>query len=131
MECDNNLEKILRGKSLDEFRFFGECEKMDGRVEMFDVAFYTYSNHWELCECKLENPEYGRVDIVPLDYPLHNKMRTYIADVAAMFDRDGTFIRKENESQHVETVYEREYINSVAYIEHLGQVVVGDAEYEK
>lgn len=83
---------------------------------------YMYSDRYELCECRLENPEYGKIDIVPMDYPAHEKYRTYIDDVLSMFEL-GTFVRKTIETMHVETITEKEYITPFVYIEHVGQII--------
>lgn len=89
------IDKILLGTPIEDFRFFAECEKSDDGISFNGVTIHLYnSKKKEMTECKLENPEWGKMDIVPLDYPLHAKRRTYICDIEEMFNKYNNFIRK-------------------------------------
>lgn len=121
---NKKLNEITEGKSLEDFRFFAPCERREF-VGVFGID--VYGDGQDLVECKFENPQYGTIDIVPIDYPNHRKRNTYISDVYSMFGLEHPemvcFFRKENERQHVIYINEREYITPTVYFVHVGQII--------
>lgn len=122
------LDKITNGKDLKDFRFFAECERVDMAFSFCGTKMYSYSNrNKDVVECKLENPAYGKIDIVPIDYPMHASRRTYICDVEAMFksysDRPACFVRK-NESSKIVDRSEREWLSPGCYVEHTWKEII-------
>ena len=115
------MDKILDGESIESFRFFAECRRVVYGLSIFGPCS-------DVRECHFENPEYGKVDIVPDDYPAHAKRRTYISDVESMFkpNFEGRciFIRKTAPSQHIEKVTYREWITPYVYVNHEVEEVV-------
>lgn len=117
-----NLNEITNGVDIEDFRFFGEMNRLDMSV----MGLSIYGGDMDLVECKLENPEYGKVDIVPVDYPVHGKRRTYISDIKDMFeshfDNPPCFVRKTGNEKVVEVTV-REPLCGNAYLEHTFQAV--------
>lgn len=115
---------------IEKFRFFGHLDKYD-MVTPFGFAFTSYSDDW--VECKIEDDtscgdlytlDHGyKVKVVPVNDNRYAGRLFYQSDLISMI-KEGCFILKTGEWDHIEEREGMECIGCNAYLVHHWSEVV-------
>ena len=134
-----NLEEYIYLKDLvadcggiENFRFFGHLNKYD-LITPFGFALSSYSDDW--VECKIEDDpsagdlytlEHGyKVNIVPANDNRYAGYKFYQSDLLSML-KEGCFILKTSDEQHIEEKEGYEYLCGSAYLHHQWSEIVSE-----
>ena len=126
-----NLEEYIHLKDLvrdcggiDKFRFFGHLDTYTA-ITPFGFALSSYSDDW--VECKIEDDtsagdlytlEHGyKVKVVPVNDNRYAGRRFYQSDLIKMI-KEGVYILKTSDDQHIEENEGIEHICGSAFIYH-------------
>lgn len=115
---------------IEKFRFYGYLDKYTLKTP-FGFSFTSNSDY--LVECKIEDDksfgdlytlEHGyKVNIVPVDNPMYAGRRYYQSDLLSMI-KDGVYILKTSDSQHIEYKVGYERLFGDVYLRHEWQEIV-------
>lgn len=115
---------------IEKFRFFGHLNKYD-MVTPFGFALTSYSDDW--VECKIEDDtsrgdlytlDHGyKIKVVPVNDNRYASRLFYQSDLISMI-KEGCFILKTGEGDHIEDREGMEYIGCNTYLVHHWSEVV-------
>ena len=121
-----NLKDLVEDcGGIENFRFFGHLDKRVG------FCFAEYSDDW--VECKiLDDTSHGdlytlangyKVNIVAVDNPMYTSRLFYQSDLLSLI-KDGCFILKTGDGDHVEEKEGYEHLCGSVYLHHCWSEVV-------